>query len=349
MHLADIMAARPVPAGGVLVALTARCPLHCAHCSTASTMAGGHADAAVLRRFFAGFTTDDHPGIALFTGGEPLLRPALLTELATAARAVGTRTAVLTGGFFARHGTVPAAVLAVAEAVDHFSLSIDAFHEREVPRRAVLGALRLLLDRAVDVSLHIVGDGPADPYLADVTADVLRAFGDAVPMLVGEIRPAGRAAAWAARPAAADTGEPCAMAAWPVLTVDGTITACCNQDVVDGPARPAHLRLGSAATDDWAAVRERATGSPVLRTIRSLGPPAGPRDTCANCRALGENPDALRRAHTTGEGPVGALLDWEATRRRVAAGPVALARRYGCPPYAGLVAPRTPPVEGRSP
>jgi pyruvate-formate lyase-activating enzyme len=334
VHLREIIAARPVVGAGVLVTLTRRCPLHCAHCSTGSTMGDAHVDAAALRRFFGTFSADSRPDIAMLTGGEPLLRPRLVVELAGVARAAGTRTAVLTGGFFARRATIPGPVLRVAAAVDHFSISVDAFHEREVPRADVFRVLARLLDRGVAVSLHVVGTGADDPYLAEVTAGVRRAFGARVPMLVSEVRAAGRAAAWAAQATTTDAAAPCAMAAWPVVAFDGAVTACCNQEVVDGRARPDHLRLGDAGQDGWAAVRERALASPVLRMIRTLGPPGG---GCAGCRRWGEDPVALERARETGSGPVGALLDWESTRRQVAAGPVAFLRRYGCPPYADLV------------
>jgi hypothetical protein len=336
MRLAEILAARPVTAAGVLITVTRRCPLHCAHCSTGSTMAGSHPDAGPLRRFVHSFTPTCRPDIALFTGGEPLLRPHLVAELAAAAAAAGTRTAVLTGAFFARQAAIPAPVLRVADTVDHLSVSIDAQHEAEVPRQDVFRLLRRLLERGTAVSLHIVGSGPEDAYLAEVTGEVQRVFGAAVPMLVGEISPTGRAATWAARSrvSAGSGSAPCPLAAWPVVAFDGAVTACCNQDVVDGVARPAHLLLGSVGTDGWPQVRERALASPVLRVVRALGPPGG---SCAGCQRWADQQQELRRAEDAGSGAVGALLDWEATRRQVAAGPVAMVRRYGCAPYAPLV------------
>ncbi|MDQ7911322.1 radical SAM protein [Phytohabitans sp. ZYX-F-186] len=351
MRLAEIVAARPLVGEGVLVMLTRRCPLRCAHCATMSTMSAPHADAGVLRRFFDTFTVDSHPAVAVLTGGEPLLRPALVTELAAAARSAGTRTAVLTGAFFATAARIPAPVRRVAAAVDHFSISLDAYHEREVPRASVFRVLRELIELGVAVSLHVVGAGPDDPYLADATADVRRCFGTQVPMLVTGLRATGRAASWAspAIPApGAAAAEPCAMAAWPVVTDDGTITACCNQNVVDGVARPEHLRLGHATVDGWPAVRERTRSSPVLRMLRTLGPrgldarvaadggwPAA--DYCGTCERLGRRPEVLAWARANAAGPGGALLDRQAAHGQADAGPTALVRRYGCAPYADLV------------
>ena len=350
MRLADMMALRQTIGAGLLVTVTERCPLHCAHCSSASLARGRQLDEADLLRFLGTFGPDCRPEVLMLTGGEPLTRPGLVVAAARAARAAGTRTVVLSGAFFARGGVLPDPVRRVARAVDHFSLSLDAFHEREIARRDVFTVLRRLLDEGVATSLHLVGDGPEDPYLAEVTAQVLDRFGEAVPMLVGRIRPVGRAAAWA-RPAAAPDGTaaaPCAMAAWPVVTVDGRVSACCNQDVVDGRARPDHLQLGDLATATWREVSDLAHRRPVLRMIRTVGPvhiadrsavPDGPpaTDYCGTCHRLGDSPEALRWARLAGAGPGGELLQAAAVRAGQAGGPAALLRRHGSGRHAHLV------------
>ncbi|MGW0871081.1 radical SAM protein [Streptomyces sp. NPDC002740] len=367
MELAELMSLRPVPAAGLLLTVTGRCPLRCAHCSTASTLASAETDAGLLQRFVGSFTQDVHPAVLMLTGGEPLLRPGTVAALATRARATGTRSALLTGAFFAARATGSAlwrpsrAVARAVTAVDHFSVSVDAFHEREVPRAAAFAAVRYALDAGIASSLHLVGNGPDDPYLEDVTADARRTFGDRVPMLVNTVRPVGRAASWAAAKTQARPGPrgvlPCAMAAWPVVAGDGTVLACCNQDVVDRRPAPEHLRVGHIAQDDWAAVSGRVRSAPVLRMIRAVGPlhlrdrfgtageEAGPRPGyCAGCRALPEHPEVLAAAGRTGAGAAGALLDLDATRRQVEAGPVEFVRRHGSSAHAELVAlPGTPP------
>ncbi|MFJ9560551.1 radical SAM protein [Streptomyces fuscichromogenes] len=359
MELGELLGLRPVPGAGLLMTLTRRCPLSCAHCSTSATLSGEEPGAPGLRRFTRSLTADDRPDVVMFTGGEPLLRPRLVTELAAVVRTVGARSALLSGMFFARGGGgLPAPIRTAITAVDHFSASLDAFHEREVSRADVFVAVRRVLDHGVPASFHVTGLGPADPYLADVVADVRRTFGDRVPMLVNEVRAVGRAVGWAApgrvvEGRATEAVAPCTMAAWPVVAFDGTVVACCNQDVVDRRPVPAHLRLGHVATDDWAAVRSRALGSPELRMIRATGPEylyarygsglpqsvRGVESYCTGCRLLGERPavaDAVRRV---GASPVGVLLDHEAARRQTADGPVALVRRWGCAGYAPLVAP----------
>jgi hypothetical protein len=239
--------------------------------------------------------------------------------------------------------------------VDHFSVSVDAFHEREVPRADVFRLLRVVMAAGIPVSLHAVGTGPADPYLADLTAQIRRVFGGQVPMLVNTVRAVGRAAGWAgARPVAADPGQvlPCAMAAWPVVAHDGVVLACCNQEVVDRRPAPAHLTLGHIARDGWPTIRSRALSSPMLRMIRTVGPlqilerfgadrQPPEHGYCRTCHGLAAPSNALERL---AGGPVGELLDRRAARVQYDAGPVAFVRRYGCARYAELVAPSKRPA-----
>ncbi|MEV7175219.1 radical SAM protein [Kitasatospora sp. NPDC093679] len=362
MDLAELVGLRPTPCAGLLLTLTRRCPLSCAHCSTASDMRGTDPAGDGLLRLVRSFTAADRPELVLLTGGEPLLRPELVAELADAARASGARTAVLSGMFFARGGRLPRRIAAAIGRVDHFSASLDAFHEREVPRADVFAVLRTVLDGGVPVSLHLTGRGPDDPYLAEVTGQVRRVFGDAVPMLVNEVRAVGRAAGWAARQSAPGPDGrpvPCAMAAWPVVAADGAVLACCNQQVVDRRPVPAHLLLGHTDRDDWAAVRRRALSGPVLRMVRAVGAPhlyarhgavADCTGTCAGCRALPDHPAVYAAAARTGAGPVGELLDLQAAHAQAAAGPAALVRRFGSAAWADLVTlGAAPPQPTRTP
>ncbi|MFE3519734.1 radical SAM protein [Streptomyces sp. NPDC059166] len=350
MELGELVGRRPFPAAGLLIGLTRRCPLRCAHCSTGSSpLAREEPDPGQLVRFVGSFTRENRPDVVLLTGGEPLLLPSLVEALSARARAAGSRTALLSGMFFARSRRIPAAVLRAVGKVDHFSASLDAPHEREVSRTDVFRAVHRIREAGVPVSFHLTGTGADDPYLADVTRAVAEEFDGQVPSLVNEVRPFGRAAAWAAATRTAPepgSVSPCAMAAWPVVAFDGTVLACCNQDTVDLRPAPDHLRLGHIGSDDWAAVRRRALESPVLRMIRTVGPahlaarsgvPSAGPSYCDGCRSLGSGGRAAAEADAVASGAAGALLDLAAARRGAADGPVGVVRRHGCAAYAPLV------------
>ncbi|MDJ1643072.1 radical SAM protein [Streptomyces pakalii] len=387
MELAELVARRPFPAAGLLLGLTRRCPLSCAHCSTGSGLfTRQEPDAGQLERFVGSFTAENRPDVVMLTGGEPLLLPALAERLSTLARNAGSRTALLSGMFFARSGALPSrrggasrgrrggafpgrrsgaippAILRAIRSVDHFSASLDIHHEREVPRADVFRALHLVQEEGVAVSLHLTGTGASDPYLADLTRAVDKEFGGQVPCLVNEVRPFGRAASWAR---AARTGpdpaaaSPCPMAAWPVVAFDGRVVACCNQDTVDRRPVPPHLDLGHIAEDDWATVRSRALESPVLRMLRAVGPThlaarygSGPRpgSYCDGCRALGGDEAVAAGAQAVAGGAAGALLDVTAAMRGSREGAQGIVRRHGCAAYAPLVVaggPAVPETDGR--
>ncbi|MFC9477570.1 radical SAM protein [Streptomyces griseus] len=368
MELAELVARRPFPAAGLLIGLTRRCPLRCAHCSTGSDLfTRQEPDGGQLERFVGSFTEENRPDVVMLTGGEPLLLPALAERLSTLARRAGSRTALLSGMFFARSGSaraggrfgglsggrrgaaIPPAILRAIRSVDHFSASLDVHHEREVPRADVFRALHRIRAEGVAVSLHLTGTGAADPYLVGLTRAVEEEFGGQVPCLVNEVRPFGRAAAWA-RPARSGpdpaAASPCSMAAWPVVAFDGRVLACCNQDTVDRRPVPAHLDLGHIGADDWATVRRRALESPVLRMLRTVGPthlaarygsgpPAG--SYCDGCRALGGDEAAMAGAQAVAGGAAGALLDLTAAVRGSREGAQGVVRRHGCAAYAPLV------------
>src|SRR3954465_8971444 len=110
MALPDLLALRSVPAAGIYLSLTRRCPLHCAHCSTGSTMRSEQHDGGRFLALVDSFSADDHPAAVLMTGGEPLLRPRLVAAIAERCRALGVATEVTTGGWFAARRRIPRAV-----------------------------------------------------------------------------------------------------------------------------------------------------------------------------------------------------------------------------------------------
>jgi pyruvate-formate lyase-activating enzyme len=350
VHLSEILALRPVPAAAVFLALTRRCPLSCAHCSTNSTLTSEEYGADSFLRFVESFTPADRPELILMSGGEALLRPNLVRELAERARTVGCRSYVLSGMFFARARTIPKPIRRAIDAVDHFAASLDVFHEREVARADVFRVLAELLDDGKDVSMQVVGLGADDPYLAGLTDDIRRTFDDRVPVLVGGVGPVGRAAEWLSQETRTNGSRPepegCTLAAWPLVTFNGSIVACCNQDVVDA-STPPHLSLGDAAFDDWPTVRDRYLRSSLLRAIRLFGPEyladrygsgaVACDGYCSTCVRLGADAELESTATALLERPAMQELERQALAIRRQMGAAAYARAHGIRRYSQLV------------
>jgi pyruvate-formate lyase-activating enzyme len=352
VHLMEILRYRPVPAAAVFFGITRRCPLHCKHCSTSSMLDSEEYPEQLFRRFAETFTAENRPEFVLMSGGEALLRPRLVQDIAELSRAVGARSHVLSGLYFADRGRIPRSVKRAIDAVDHFSASLDVFHEEEVPRAAVFRVLKELMAEGKQVSLQLTGTGPGDPYLADLTAEVRRVFDDRVPMLVAPVSPHGRADAWlkqAPLPAGEVTPAPCAVSAWPVIGFNGQVTACGNQDVMDGKVPlPPHLYLGHIAKDDWPTIKARAIGDPMVRAIRATGPEylmerhgskggCGTEGYCQTCWVLSKDPAIPSRVRRLADEPTTRLVEERTEEMLVGAGAVSFAQQYGITEYADLV------------
>lgn len=313
MHLHEMAALRTKPAAGLFMALTRRCPLSCAHCSTTSSMTSEQYGEEPFRAIAGSFTAESHPGVLLLSGGEALLRPELVGDLAEVARRAGTKSYVLSGMYFAREDhRLPAPVRRALGKVDHLAASLDEFHEKEVSRAQVFRALHEIRELVPGVSFQLTGRDEADPYLAGLVEDVRKEFDDTVPILVGFVSQVGRGRTLSgalpidrSSTAAEVTADPCDRASWPLVHYDGTVFACCNQDLVER-VRPPHLIVGDAATDSWEVIRRRFLDRAVLRTIRVLGPSfiankfrpeiSDIRGMCGTCVAL------VKPEDTTGEG-----------------------------------------------
>jgi pyruvate-formate lyase-activating enzyme len=360
VHLADYLSLHGVPAAGVAIGLTRRCPLHCDHCGTKSTMESEQAPAELFRRFVDTFTPGDRPEVLAISGGEAFLRPKLLAEIASAARRTGCRPAALSGMYWARGGRIPPAIRRAIDELDHFSASLDVFHEREVPREDVFAVLDVLVAEGRDVSVHVVGLDESDPYLEETTTAIRERFNDRVPMLCNGVNPVGRAATWLPRP---PTGPPrrhpvpCSLSNWPVVGWDGTVTACGNDDVVEGPAPP-HLRVGHAS-EGWPAIRERMQRSPMVRAVRTFGPEyvndrfgSGAvtcTGFCSTCQKLSGDGPLVERVAVAMAGPSMQTMEATVEQLLLDAGPRAYARRFALARYADLVTLGLPEVEAVAP
>ncbi len=303
----------------------------------------------MYRRFVDTFTVEHHPEALAISGGEAFLRPKLVLELAERAADVGCKTAALSGMFWAKDRRIPPPIKRAIDALDHFSCSLDTFHEREVERADVYRALDTLLADGKDVSMHIVGLDADDPYLAERTEEIRERFDGRVPMLVNGVKPRGRAAEWLdeedASTRATQDPNPCTLAAWPLVAYDGTVVACGNDDVVDGPA-PAHLRLGHVDVDGWAEIKARTLTSSLLRAIRTFGPEylearhgSGTISCdgyCLTCRQLSDDPGLTDRVDAYMQG-TGAFVEEQVFALQRHAGGQGFIRRFGMAEYAHLI------------
>ena len=350
MHLIEMLAHRAVPAAGVSIGITRRCPLSCAHCSTSSTMQSEEVASEIFAKFINSFSIKSHPRFMAMSGGEALLRPQLVKNLALKARQAGTKSSVLSGMFFARKDHIPKSIRAAIDAVDHFSISMDEFHEREVPRSNVFKVIGELLDSGKHLSIHIAGRDENDPYLEHLTNAVRQSFGNLVPMLVNTLSPFGRAKTFVIRPPAKTAekpdANPCTMAAWPVVGFDGVVVACGNDNLIG--CVPSHLVLGNIKFDSWADIQARCTEKFLPMALRTYGPeylqnrfgkPTKGCGTgyCNTCIHLENNVDLLNTVSEHMQQAGSKALSKAVIELQVEMGAVEFAKRHSHPRFAELV------------
>jgi hypothetical protein len=330
MHLAELLSRRAVPGAGVTMELTRRCPLHCAHCSTSSTMSSPSGADAPFLRLVQTFREHEPPDVLVLSGGEPLLRPGLVKQLADLAHASGVHVSLISGMYFAG-GNPPAPIHEALQSVDLVTASVDRFHDAEVPRRRVLAILGDLVEQGINVSLQVTVDGPDDPYLTSLLEDPHLPLN--TPLFVSRVAAVGRGRAVVASGPDGGFAGPSqsAPAAWPVVTWDGRIVAC-SEPVVDEPT-PEHLLLGDASVDAWGDALRRLRTSALLRSIHTNGSLGTAGRAGRPCR--GYCPTCTGLHGVTPEIP--AVMERIAVDTQVESCAVAYAARFGVPEHAWLV------------
>lgn len=337
---AELTRRRAIPGAGVFLAMTRRCPLHCAHCSTASTMKSPQSDDDYYRRFVGTFSKANHPEVVWFSGGEPILRHKLVRELASECQELGATTVITTGLYFGRTGRIAAPIWKTLETMDFVTVSVDSWHEEEVPRERSFACFEQMLERGMSVGLQATGRDENDPYLQALIPNVQERFGDQIGIYVALLKPTGRALALIDPLSPVqhdpDDGRPapqgCGGLSWPVFGFgDHVANACCNQEAMD--TRPDHLNLPL----DWQQITRSLQNDPVLRVINVLGPrvlayehdgtQSPDQDYCTKCQSLANRENLNQTAATILARSSWPILEAVTSALRVEAGDPTLGQR----------------------
>ena len=298
---------RSQPGRAVLLYLTDRCPVGCAHCSVSARPRGPHPDLALVEQLVEGLCQLERIRLVGISGGEPFTERRALEAATTRLAAAGKQLVLYTSGNWGRDdGTVPSWTRAILARASCVVLSTDAYHAARIPAPRYLAALRATAEAGTWIAVQVIGT-PAQ--LAEAERLLAATFGPSWPdqaeIRATELLPRGRAAqlrpdpgppAPPSRPGY--TSGPCFLARTPVVRYDGRITACCNEDVVTGRG-PAALHGRADGAVELREVLDVMAGDPFLAVIAAAGPgaltrlpryrEAGERahpDICSACWAL---------------------------------------------------------------
>ncbi len=263
----------------VIVQLTLRCPLACAHCVVSS----GPDNAEEMpderaAEWIEALARDGRTRVVVFTGGEPFLGLSRLRRLSAAARRGGLQAVAVTSASWAPTYERAARVLDGLPGLAGLEVSADRYHLEFLPLDNVAHALRAALDRGLEAGLFVTLAGAGDDILARLREAVGEDVYARVRVRVVHTHLAGRALevpeigrAVERVPFEALPDQACPDAGAPVILADGRVLTCCG-DCVAAPARWAALQIGDLAREPVAAALARADADPLVQGLRFLGP-----------------------------------------------------------------------------
>jgi hypothetical protein len=273
VSMADIVAARHTPGATLVVMLTDRCPVGCAHCSVDSRPDSPIiTDRALLDEVISGVCADANRWLVGITGGEPFVERWGLPHAVARLRDAGKRVAVVTSGNWGT-ATVPLWIHDVLRQIDTVILSTDVFHVDGLTDERFVGAARAAADSGCWVVVQHLDDIESTDRARALATAAFGAHTEARAELFPiSLMPMGRARDLV--PVA--MGRPgrsfgrCTVLEAPVVRYDGTIVPCCNEEVTMG-AGPAALRQRASSAAAIADELERIRVDPLLETIRHAG------------------------------------------------------------------------------
>lgn len=270
LRLAEVLRGRYSFGHALLLFLTDRCPVGCAHCSVDSRRNSPTiTDFELFGELVETIAADDQLTMIGISGGEPFVERRGLT-IATDAFAAADKDVVLyTSGVWAQSKRVPAWVPGVVDKASTVFLSTDAYHADAIDDERYVRAARTIAERGVPIVVQVLDI----PEMVEQAERLLEhAFGDDVAshaeISLIEPLPYGRGESLFARPPLmhANSIGSCALLAAPVVRYDGVVTACCNEQVIMGRG-PDRLRRRCRTGAELADALARLRGDPLLRII----------------------------------------------------------------------------------
>ncbi|MEV0386452.1 radical SAM protein [Nonomuraea sp. NPDC050643] len=275
LRLADIERLRRTRGRTVLLYLTDRCPVGCAHCSVAALPDGPRVtDHGLLAEIVAAIGAE--PGIeaVAISGGEPFAERRGLVLAVDALAEAGKDVVLFSSGYWASGTRCPGWVTRVLERSSTVILSTDGFHRAAIDRRRFSRAVAHAARARCHVILQLLDEPGAPEFARGVLRDVL---GDdwarrAEFTLITPLR-AGRGSGVFAIGRHHDVAElgTCPLTASPTIRYDGVVTGCCNESVITGGG-PRGLRRRVAGAADVRAALARFRDDPLLRAVGSVPP-----------------------------------------------------------------------------
>ncbi len=304
MTLAEIEESRWGAGTSILLFLTDRCPVGCAHCSVDSRPDSPRiTDFDLLDRIVAAVAAADYEVVGI-SGGEPFVERRGLVSSVRTLVAAGKRVVIYTSGFWAVRDTPAAWIREVLDSVSAMVLSTDSFHQESVATERFRNALLATARAGVPVVVQVL-DLPGELALVEPICDEVRGLvaGSSIEFSMIQPLPYGRAKGLVPDPVAQPVGSygACHVARAPVVRYDGSVSLCCNENVLMGGG-PSYLRRRLDVDGDIGEQLQGIQREPLLSVVARVG-----------VGALAQHPRAADLAAQPARGICGAC--WRLMRR----------------------------------
>jgi hypothetical protein len=306
----------------LVLSVTRRCPLSCAHCITSSSRSPAHAllDVATAQRWAGEFPELVGEGLRFvtFTGGEPTLALDAVVVLAESARAAGVSTAIVSSGAFARTEAAAERVVGALGAVERWDLGYDEYHAEHLPLECFTNAIVAIRRRGRELTIRVC-EGPDEARTDGLVAELQRLAGPGCEVHRQPVRRLGRATGLVIRSRGPQPPVLPCTSSGPLVRDDGAAAPCCAGLAYTEPNGHPFV-LGDAGAhgslaDVWHAWRSdqllrllRLVGfSPVLAWLADAGIDTSALPTshaCELCPALWQTPGAMEVATARAAEPV---------------------------------------------
>ena len=262
---------RQTPGQSLLLFITDRCPVECAHCSVDS-----NPDSPTISDFQQFGLLIDAMGampdvqVVGISGGEPFVEKRGLQMAVDNLHAMGKSLVIYTSGVWGQAERAPAWIQNVLQKTSTVVLSTDAFHQAHVDPATVIHAARAIADAGVWLVVQTLHPGMAKTLMEQAFGHDWPHHGELVSL---SPLPNGRGALLFQRTLkhwASDIG-PCALAVTPVVRYDGQLTACCNEDVIMGKG-PQRLRQQLHSPTTLHTQLKQWRKDPLLGAVARIGP-----------------------------------------------------------------------------
>ncbi|BCB76300.1 hypothetical protein GCM10022251_24960 [Phytohabitans flavus] len=257
----------------VLLFITDRCPVGCAHCSVDSRPDSPMVtDYELFDEVLAGIL--DTPGIELvgISGGEPFVERRALPLAVSRLREGGKDVTVFTSGYWASGERCQPWIAAVLRQVGTVFLSTDSFHLGSVNRERFRRAAGFVADAGCRIVVQLLDQPETQDFVRETLTELYGADWErhADVNLIPALRVGRGRDVFQIQPRRPlDRWKPCRATKAPTIRYDGVLIGCCNEALILG-AGPEELRRRARNRAEVSAALRSFETAPLLRAVAAV-------------------------------------------------------------------------------